>query len=342
MGLFKPAWDKSPYIGNNEIKAIRAINKLTDQTILADIAENGFWESYKNAAIEGLTNQLVLANIAKSIDFDSTSKIGQTAVKNLTSQDSLIDVARNAYNWKVRRDAVMKIDNKVVLTEIAKMEKFGYGNLVLRLAAAKKLDNPSILNDINFQIAISTDMSLDSRIEAIEELTDQTLLVNVVRKAYPSYQAYDRDAEQDRLHHAAVDKMTDQTLLAEVAKANYRVDAVNKITDQTLLTDIASSAEYPLIRFTALDKISDQVTLAKIAKATKQNPYVRQAAEKKINGSCASEEVHQNIENCLAGNHDLHSTGSHSVNTGETYYTTTTYQCRFCGIYIDKTDSDKL
>ena len=51
-GLFKPAW-----MSENEEKALRAVAKLTDQTLLARVVREAVVCKARTAAVEKLTDQ---------------------------------------------------------------------------------------------------------------------------------------------------------------------------------------------------------------------------------------------------------------------------------------------
>jgi hypothetical protein len=74
MGLFTPAWKSK-----NEIRALRAVEKITDQNVFADIAKS-----------------------------DSDSDVREAAVEKLTDQSLLIDIAKNDSDWHVHKAAVEK------------------------------------------------------------------------------------------------------------------------------------------------------------------------------------------------------------------------------------------
>ena len=65
MGLFKPAWQS-----RDHLKRAKAVAKLDDQKILADIARNDQNASVREEAIKKLTNTAVLRDIIRTEKLD--------------------------------------------------------------------------------------------------------------------------------------------------------------------------------------------------------------------------------------------------------------------------------
>jgi len=291
MGLFKPAWKN-----NNEGKVLKAVGKLTDQNILANLAKNGKWPSVRVAAIKNLTVSTVLVSIAqnaKSSDYTFDFEEGIVAVNNLTDQFDINEVAKNAKNKHVREAAVKKLTDQVMLAEI---EKNANEDELVRSAAAKKLDDPSIAQKYYARNAING-KGLDFRIESVGKLTDQKLLAEVAKRAADHSSGYGVEQyDYIKIRETAANRLTDQTLLNEVAKDaggyldskgnhraySYAQTAVNKLTDQSLLVDVAKNAIDINTRLVAIDRIADQAVFTDIALTFEQNVYVRQKAVKKL------------------------------------------------------------
>ncbi len=254
-----------------------AIEKLTDQTILADIVKNtsSFYSSssdIRKAAIEKLTDQTLLADIAKNAN---SSNIQKAAIEKLTDQTILADIVENTFSLDVRKAAIEKLTDQTLLADIAKNTK---GLWAVRKAAIEKLTDQTILADI----AKNTKEFWAARTAAIEKLTDQTILADIVKKTYSS-----------DISKATIEKLTDQTILADIAKnansLNVRkaaieklTDQTEKLTDQTLLADIAKNTKgLWAVRKAAIEKLTDQTILADIA-INEKDSDVREAAVVKL------------------------------------------------------------
>ncbi len=91
-----------------------AVMALDDQAALEEIVENDADEAVKHAALRRLKDQDVLARIAKS-----NSPFNTIAFEALTEPRKIVEVARHAEFPQVRGRAVEKIDDPVVLHQIA-------------------------------------------------------------------------------------------------------------------------------------------------------------------------------------------------------------------------------
>ena len=83
-----------------------AAEKLTDQTILADIARNVEAPVVRAAAVTKLVDQSVLTDIAKN---DKYSCVRSVAVENLSNQMALADSAKNDKEIDVRNAALRRL-----------------------------------------------------------------------------------------------------------------------------------------------------------------------------------------------------------------------------------------
>jgi geranylgeranyl pyrophosphate synthase len=93
MGLFKPAW-----ASENDKRAVKAVNKLTDQTILTDLARNNKSVFVRKAAVEKLTDQSILADIARN---DKNPTVSRAAIEKITDQ-ILAKKLLAEYNAKIK------------------------------------------------------------------------------------------------------------------------------------------------------------------------------------------------------------------------------------------------
>jgi HEAT repeat protein len=101
MNFFKPKW-------KHKYKHIRiaAIEKLTDQKIIGDVAKNDVHADVRIAAVEKLTDQKTLENIAKN---DVWGFVRYAAAKRMTDQKPLEDIAKNYWDKDVREAAVFSL-----------------------------------------------------------------------------------------------------------------------------------------------------------------------------------------------------------------------------------------
>ena len=95
-----------------------AAKKLTDQHALVDIIRDfHIDDKVRIAAMENLTDQVLLADLAKSgVGFE------MHAVKKLTDQTILEDIVNNARSFVVRGIALKNLKNKSILIKYSKSE----------------------------------------------------------------------------------------------------------------------------------------------------------------------------------------------------------------------------
>ena len=116
MWPFTPVWKSE-----NEEKALKAVEKMTDE--LARVAREALNWRVRVSAVKKLTDQEILTDIAKN---DKNRDVCETAVDKLTNQVFLAGVAKNANNIEIRMYAAKKIIDKDIVqkiyTEIAQDE----------------------------------------------------------------------------------------------------------------------------------------------------------------------------------------------------------------------------
>jgi hypothetical protein len=149
-----------------------AIEKLTDQSLLANITMNDSDCSVRRAAVKKLTTQDVLAEVAIN---DCVRKVRLVAAEHLTCQDALARVAINATDWDVRMIAVNKLTDRNLLAGIAINDP----HWKVRVAAYKLLGDEQSMWSL---IAINAD-NWREHLKAAGHLTDQDLLAGVAERA---------------------------------------------------------------------------------------------------------------------------------------------------------------
>jgi hypothetical protein len=114
MGLFKPAW-----MSNNIDKAVKAVKEITDQAILIRVILEVQWERPRLEAISKITDETILADIAKK----DAEDVGDAVIDKLVSQTVLTDVAKNSNNGTVRVRAVKKLTDLSLLADFVQNGK---------------------------------------------------------------------------------------------------------------------------------------------------------------------------------------------------------------------------
>ena len=144
-----------------------AVEKLTDQALLAKIAVEDTNADVRYLAVKKLTDQAVLAKIAVK---DREPYVRRAAVQNLTDQAALAKVAVEDKEWRIRDSAVEKLTDQALLAKIAVEAT----EASVRPAAVRNLTDQALLA----KIAVN-DKDSDVREAAVEKLTDQALLAKI-------------------------------------------------------------------------------------------------------------------------------------------------------------------
>jgi len=260
--FFKPAWQSE-----DEGKALRAIEKITSQEKLAEIIKspecpdnNEFCE----LIIGKITDQSILVDIAKSVNNYSLRKIAADKCTDRSLvQEAYIEIARNSANAKEQVAAIQKLssqtlqENQTLLADIAKKFIVNKTDNSLIKAVISKITGQSILEDLVMNSSVS-----DNQTDIIiKNITDQTMLENIARRAPGTYartcavkrltgqtvlEDFARNADSDNhVKHAAMRAITDQSILAKIVRAEHADESlteqmIKKISDKSLLAEIAN------------------------------------------------------------------------------------------------------
>ena len=146
MGLFIPAWKSK-----NPEKARRAVERLTNQKKIGEAAKKARHEEIRKLAVNKLTDEIVLADVAK---YTFTREINRgiytvhqdtcfPALEKLTDRRLIFEVAKSAWNPKLGEAAMKKLTDENDIAELmmrGRSEWFG--------DAMKKIKNPALLEKI--------------------------------------------------------------------------------------------------------------------------------------------------------------------------------------------------
>ena len=143
MGLFKPAW-----MGKDEAKAMRALDKVSDDATLFQIAAECPHASVQRRAIEKIQNNDVRLNVDPSRTSKNVSPMMRQAALDRATERQLYDIAMmrnpNMNSWLL--DAVKRITDETLLARIAANERDGLGpEATLRAAAFAKVNDRELL-----------------------------------------------------------------------------------------------------------------------------------------------------------------------------------------------------
>jgi len=182
----------------------------------------------------------------------SNVKTAIKAVKNISDQSTLAEIAKSSESMSVREAAVEKLTDQGKLAYIAKDIRNW-----ARYRATQKLTDPKVLFDVAKN---ANDYKV--RLEAVKKITDQRKLADFAEN--------DRDSD---IRSAAFTMLTDQIILADIAKniskgTHMRVEAAEKLTDKTLAQNIYTEIYKNVDSSLYVTKhLTDPIILADIAKS---------------------------------------------------------------------------
>lgn len=291
--LFKPKYKHS----DRNVRK-QAVQELTDENILTEIAYNDESGSVRHEAVKKITNQKVLIDILKT-DRDKWVCFG--AVEKITDITVLSDVAENHFDDDVRLKAAIKSNNEKVLMELLlKYEDVTYTMKEEYLDALKLITDEDKITKIANQAR-----NKRLRIESINRITNQDTLMDIA--------VYDKDS---KIREKATQKIEDKELLSEKIKEKERIEkerekyynvdlaknneyhynrenAIKKINDEEQLEDIALNGNYHDARYWAASKIIDEKRLINIVKNS-DDEWVR---KKVVTGITDQEVLKDVLEN---------------------------------------------
>lgn len=287
-----------------QIYAHEAVDYLTDQAVLAEIAKTNKGSWIRKEATEKINNQIVLSEIVRTDDDPSVRFV---ATKKITDSKTLAEIANSDDDINVRFVAAEKINDLAVITEIAKTRNYDYGDfhkdknpvrkeLQTRIEAITHLTDQDVLAEI-----IRTDSYFLIHLAVVENLTDQAVLAEIAN----GHIHYDDDVQIK-----AIEKLNIESVLVDIAKTEYSLigrtskvreaaikklssemretispwldpDSTKNISDSTLLAEIIENAGNTDVRIAAVNNLTDQVLLSEIAKS-EWDDDVRKAAVEKI------------------------------------------------------------
>ncbi|MDR2598819.1 MAG: hypothetical protein LBC73_00910 [Oscillospiraceae bacterium] len=239
-----------------------AIKIITDQSTLAYIITNSLYMDDQKTAINKLTNQNILAEVLKS-DFNYTIRsdysfdfaFATTVLSKVTDQSLIKKIAIESKNTRIRSMARERLDDKSAVSDeyLAKHD----ADPDTRIASIKKVKDKNVLADIAKNDSIHT-----VQIAAIKQIQDQTVLADIAKN----------DIEPD-VQKKAVERLQDQAALIDIANRDIhysvRILAADKLTDPTVTQGIYTDVIKKGLPFHELEylirKVTDQEYLAEIA-----------------------------------------------------------------------------
>ena len=143
MGLFKPAW-----MSKDESRAMRALDKVSDDATLFTIATECPHASVQKRAVEKIQSDEVLLDVICSRTSKNVSLMAFLAALDRATEQQLYDIVmtRNPNMDLWLHEVVNRITDEALLAKIAAKERDGYGSdATLRAAAFAKVNDRELL-----------------------------------------------------------------------------------------------------------------------------------------------------------------------------------------------------
>jgi len=187
------------------------------------------------------------------------------ALRKVTDEEELTEIAVNDYSPLVRAAAVKRLTNRFVIEKIAVEDDAKDG--MVRAAAIAKLSDQDLLKKIalgdeTYGKGLSPEVYLHLRTVAVERLEDQEVLAQVALEDIPVETTRDGSIGMNArlLRTAAIEKITEQALLEEVSlegkAGDTRKAAVQELRDPELLATVMEETKDRDLRDTARAKLT--------------------------------------------------------------------------------------
>jgi hypothetical protein len=145
-GIVQISGEGSSYFVGDPAGAV--ISRLDDQKILGEIAlDKKRHESVRRRAIERMTDQPLLAELARS---DSDAGVRRGATERLADQTVLAEIAMNDESRYVRLEAAKRLSDRSLANRVFAEIAMGRssGECTIRLEAVRMLDDQALLADV--------------------------------------------------------------------------------------------------------------------------------------------------------------------------------------------------
>jgi hypothetical protein len=187
------------------------------------------------------------------------------AVRNVTDQEELVEIAINDYSPLVRAAAVRQLTDRFQIARIAVDDDSKDG--MVRAVAIAKLSDLDLLTRIalgeeTYRKGLSPEVYLHLRTVAAERLEDQAVLAKIALEDVPADTTKDGSIRTNArtLHMTSIAKITDQTLLMNVAlddkAGDERKAALQRLRDPALLARVMDETKDSDLRDTARARLT--------------------------------------------------------------------------------------
>ncbi len=252
--LFEPAWNsKNPKKRKQAVAALKMDTEKRIEKMLSVAKKTQYADTRQEAYVR-------LALEAKGLTY---FKIRKEAVEKIENEITLAQVAVQSWEPNIRDLALEKITSPQAFEKIAMSEIEGLAEASRYYHTTIKT-NPQIaqgskiLTEEEFLKKTKRELNPHTREKAITKVDNPAVLANVATQD-----------SSEKVRALAVEKIEDQDLLQNVAQKdtseNVRCVALSKIKNQSFLKDVAGNDTSLHIRYAAITNITDQNFLKEIA-----------------------------------------------------------------------------
>ena len=245
--------------------AIAAVDLISDEAVLAEIATKAAVRAVRVAAVEKITDDKALIEVVENIEkIDENVTVICAVLEQITDEDFLIktaltDIKGLKNGWRIRQAAVYRITDEPTLKKVATSDE----HELVRRPTVERITDEAFLMDI----AIN-DTHAYVRKEAINKITDEAFIID---------RAIKENDEEVRI--TAVRKINDPVVLTDIAKNDsndhVRKTAVERITNEKILTELSKTEENAEILYIIAKKTKvDESVWFKIAMSYKFRGYL--------------------------------------------------------------------
>ena len=274
MGLFGPAWKSG-----NVDKAIRAVEKMTDESELLTVALEATTQA-RFAALKRIQDSSLLLRAASQSSDRSIYEAALARVTDIEALKAFCAVEGDSHKGLCADSCLSKllVEKADPALYQADLKRIALKSAFLPGKAAQKLTARSDL------IEVAIKAKYDAARAAIDKLSgDPAALCEIVFKSEKTraLQALESLRDQDQLEKialgcpesacrkAAVERLNKEAAVARVAledsSAEVRLAAAGCIASPSMLARIAAEDPDRYVRCAAIDRIEDQSLLNKIA-----------------------------------------------------------------------------
>ena len=274
--------------------AVKAMESINDKEFLSDVCLNYPDSHLRLATINRISDESILSRdelsslLEKMLLNDPDDFVLKSVCENpsLDNQKVLIDVAKSSGNELLRRQAVRKITDEIILTDFAINDKNPY----IRREA---IQNPNLINiDVICEV-IRSDFDEFNRIIAIYKIPNKESLLDIIYRESLNHRLY----EINKNANFSLDEYFSEVLESEHDEYERRI-AVNFIKDNDVLENIVLNESNEDIRADAIknDNFTNQCILEKLISCESSPKIIFEAVSKVHSQDILIDYINNNLE----------------------------------------------